>query len=252
MGNLVSHVPNDEPARDLLQKMASEKDQLTKEKKIKKQRVLPSISDGEKPFELPQDWEWCRFQELIYDLKYGTSKKSDYSIQGTPILRIPNVVKGYIDSTDLKFSKLTDQELEELSLKENDILIIRSNGSSHIVGTATVVDKSHEGFAYAGYLVRLRTNTEVCDPDFLQYAFQSYLIRNQIEQPLRTTSGVKNINSTEISSLVLPLPPIEAQRRIVATIQNVMHICEELIERLNRASETRCQLAGAVVEGALS
>ena len=252
MGKLISHVPNDEPARNLLQKMALEKDQLTKKKKIKKQRVLPPISAREKPFELPQDWEWCRFQELIYDLKYGTSKKSDYSIQGTPILRIPNVVKGYIDSNDLKFSKLTEQELEDLSLKENDILVIRSNGSSHIVGTTTVVDESHEGFAYAGYLVRIRTNTEVCDPNFLQYAFQSYLIRNQIEQPLRTTSGVKNINSTEISSLVLPLPPLEAQQRIVATIQNVMDICEQLKERLNQASETRCQLAEAMVEGALN
>jgi type I restriction enzyme, S subunit len=199
---------------------------------------------------LPEGWEWCRFYELFYDLKYGTSKKSEYKIKGTPILRIPNVVKGFVDSEDLKFTPLTAVEVNDLSLEEDDILLIRSNGSTSIVGTSAVVDDSHVGFAYAGYLVRVRFPKNFNNSKFIHLVLKSGLVRSQIENPLRTTSGVKNINSTEISRLILPSIPLTEQKSIVAKVDELMALCDLLKTKLNQAQTTQLHLTEAFVEQA--
>lgn len=251
MGKLAPQDPNDEPASELLKRIAAEKEQLIKDKKIKKQKPLPEITDEDKPFELPCAWSWSRFGAIFKDLKYGTSQKSDYHFSGTPVLRIPNVVKGYVDSSDLKFSVLSDREIKDYSLEEGDILQIRSNGSSSIVGSTAVVDKEHIGFSYAGYLVRIRLIRALYNPNFLHLVLKSELCRSQIEQPLRTTSGVKNINSTEISNLILPCVPLREQRRIVVKIDQLMVLCDQLKARLSNVQTAKFHLADAVVEQAL-
>lgn len=251
MGKLVSQNPNDEPASELLKKIAAEKAQLIKKGKIKKEKPLPEITDEEKPFELPIGWEWVRFVSLFSDLKYGTSHKCDYGIDGVPILRIPNVVQGSINSSDLKLTQLSESELKELYLQEGDILIIRSNGSVSIVGRSAVVDANHVGFGYAGYLVRIRFNVKFLHPYFCQLFLNSHLVRVQIEAPIRTTSGVKNINSTEISNLIVPIAPMEEQLRIVAKVDELMIFCEILKANLQKAQATQLALADALVEQAV-
>jgi len=248
MGKLVPQNPKDEPASVLLKKIAAEKEQLIKNKKIKKQKLLPEITEDEKSFELPNGWEWSRFYNIFHDLKYGTSKKSDYLVKGNPVLRIPNIVKGYIDSNDLKFSELTNKELNELKLKTGDLLLIRSNGSLSIVGQSAVVDEAHEGFSYAGYLVRVRLNIENYNSNFLSLVLRSMLIRNQIEGPIRTTSGVKNINSTEISKLIMPIVPLVEQHRIVKKVDELITLCDQLKSHLNNAQITQLHLADTIVE----
>ncbi|HBI5429060.1 TPA: restriction endonuclease subunit S, partial [Salmonella enterica] len=77
MGKLVPQDPNDEPASELLKRIAQEKAQLVKDGKMKKQKPLPPISDEEKPFELPDGWEWVKLGNILHDIKYGTSQKCD-------------------------------------------------------------------------------------------------------------------------------------------------------------------------------
>jgi type I restriction enzyme S subunit len=252
MGKLVPQDPSDEPASVLLEKIAAEKEQLIKDKKIKKQKALSVISQDEKPFDLPQGWKWARFGDLFQELKYGTSQKSDYQIKGCPVLRIPNVVKGLVDSTDLKFSDLPVKDILQYSLEAGDLLQIRSNGSASIVGTGSIVDKAHEGFAYAGYLVRVRFVPATCNSYFLLQALQSKLVRRQIEGPLRTTSGVKNINSTEISNLLIPFAPLSEQSRIVAKVDELMALCDSLKERISESQSTQLNLADSMAEQALN
>lgn len=246
MGKLVPQDQNDEPAGELLQRIAAEKKKLTKDKIIKKQKTLREITGEEKSFQLPAGWDWCRFGQIIYDLKYGTSNKSDYLFEGAPVLRIPNIVKGYLDSKDLKFSPLEKRILDELRLEKGDILIIRSNGSVSIVGTAAVVDEHHAGFAYAGYLVRARLNTSFYNPDFIRLVLSSKTVRDQIELPIRTTSGVKNINSTEISNLLIPSAPRNEQDRIVSKVNEIMALCDQLKSRLSKVQTTQLHMADAV------
>ncbi len=105
-----------------------------------------------------------------------------------------------------------------MKLEVGNILIIRSNGSVSIVGSVAVVDAPHERYAYAGYLVRVRLNANWYNPHFLKMVLSSQLVRGQIEEPIRTTSGVKNINSTEIGSLKMPSAPLNEQNCIVSKL----------------------------------
>ncbi|WP_337075709.1 restriction endonuclease subunit S [Aeromonas veronii] len=252
MGKLVPQDPSDEPASTLLARIAAEKALLVKEKKIKKEKPLSVIREDEKPFELPQGWEWERFGKIFLDLKYGTSQRSDYLIDGNPVLRIPNVAGGAISLDDLKFSKLSLTELNDLALTEGDLLFIRSNGSLGIVGRCVVVDICLDGFAFAGYLVRSRMPKRDFCSHFISLAMDTSYVRNQIEQPIRSTSGVKNINSTEISNLIIPVPPLLEQHRIVAKVNELMVICDQLKSCLQTSQQTQLALAESLVEGALA
>ncbi|MEJ8756796.1 restriction endonuclease subunit S [Pontibacter sp. H259] len=166
------------------------------------------------------EYEITSLGNQLIDIKYGTSQKSDYEIDGVPVLRIPNIKDGEIDSTDLKFSILEEKDYEKLSLLEGDVLVIRSNGSLSIVGQSAIIRKDHERFAYAGYLIRLRTKQEL-DPEFLNLIFGSNYVRAQIIDKARSTTGVNNINTDELKSLNIPLPPLEEQREIVNRIKTL-------------------------------
>ncbi|TRK85114.1 restriction endonuclease subunit S, partial [Salmonella enterica subsp. enterica serovar Derby] len=221
MGKLVPQDPNDEPASELLKRIAQEKAQLVKDGKMKKQKPLPPISDEEKPFELPDGWEWVKLGNILHDIKYGTSQKCDYNISGYPVLRIPNIVKGIIDLADIKYGALTDSELKDLTLNKNDLLFIRSNGSTNIVGQSTLVQHDLKDHAYAGYIIRVRLHNEYINARYINMIMKSNLIREQIEGPIRTTTGVKNINSNELMGLLVPLPPKNEQGIIIKKINEI-------------------------------
>lgn len=159
--------------------------------------------------------------ELLNEVKYGTSKKSMYNIDGTPIFRIPNIKFGEIDDKDLKFSILDEKEFEKLKLKEGDVLLIRSNGSISIVGKCAIVRKKHIDYSYAGYLIRLRCKDSL-NSEFLNYSLQSNFLRSQIVDTARSTSGVNNINSTEIKELKILIPQkVKEQQEIVSRVESL-------------------------------
>lgn len=239
-GKIVPQNPEDEPASILLERLQEEKERLIKEKKVKKEKPLPEIGEEEKFFELPESWRWIRLKKVIQDIAYGTSKKSDYNIQGVAILRIPNVSDGVLDLEDIKYTNLNESELERLSLEKDDLLIIRSNGSAEIVGKSILIEEDMPNYCYAGYLIRLRIFGDLVFSRYINMVINSKLVRNQIESNLRTTTGVKNINSDEISRLLIPIPPLEEQKRIVKKVDSLMKLCDKLekkIEKSKRYSE---------------
>lgn len=252
MGKLVSQDPNDEPASELLKRIAQEKAQLVKDGKIKKQKPLPPISDEEKPFELPDGWEWVKLGNILHDIKYGTSQKCDYNISGYPVLRIPNIVKGIIDLTDIKYGALTDSELKDLTLNENDLLFIRSNGSTNIVGQSTLVQHDLKDHAYAGYIIRVRLHNKYINARYINMVMKTNLIREQIEGPIRTTTGVKNINSNELMGLLVPLPPKNEQGIIIKQIINIDTTLSNLKVSIQSAQQTQLHLADALTDAAIN
>ncbi|EBG5742040.1 restriction endonuclease [Salmonella enterica subsp. enterica serovar Tennessee] len=252
MGKLVPQDPNDEPASELLKRIAQEKAQLVKDGKMKKQKPLPPISDEEKPFELPDGWEWVKLGNILHDIKYGTSQKCDYNISGYPVLRIPNIVKGIIDLADIKYGALTDSELKDLTLNKNDLLFIRSNGSTNIVGQSTLVQHDLKDHAYAGYIIRVRLHNEYINARYINMVMKSNLIREQIEGPIRTTTGVKNINSNELMGLLVPLPPKNEQGIIIKKINEIDTTLSNLKVSIQSAQQTQVHLADALTDAAIN
>lgn len=165
-------------------------------------------------------WKMVKLGEVIEKPTYGTSKKCDYDIVGTGVLRIPNIGNGYIIEDDLKFAVFSDEEKEKYSLKEGDLLTIRSNGSVDLVGKCALISSKEEKYLFAGYLIRLRPFPAKVNSKFLSLTLESHKLRIQIEDKAKSTSGVNNINSVEIQNLEIPLPPLTEQQRIVKEIES--------------------------------
>jgi type I restriction enzyme, S subunit len=178
--------------------------------------------------ELPEGWVYARVGALIDDPTYGTSKKCDYEVEGVGVLRIPNVISGKVDASDLKFAQFTPDEIATYKLNVGDILIIRSNGSISIVGRCALVSDADIDYLYAGYLIRLRPHLRLVEPGFLLNTFSLHSIRRQIEQKAKSTSGVNNINTGEIQSLVVALCDIEEQKQIQMELESRLSEVDQL------------------------
>ncbi len=181
--------------------------------------------------DLPNGWFPSTVGDVLEGLKYGTASKCGYEQRGVPVLRIPNVVSGQIDHTDLKFAELPAKEFSQLQLTPGDILLIRSNGSVSLVGRSAIVSQEQKGFAYAGYLIRLRPNRLKVAPEFLNLVLASYDVRLQIELKARSTSGVNNINSEEVQALRLLLPSLPEQNEIVRRVESLFTLADRIEAR---------------------
>ena len=153
----------------------------------------------------------------ILDLvQYGTSEKANTNQRGMSILRINNIKKGYIDTTDLKYISLGKKILKNLALSDGDILIIRTSGSRDLVGTCAVFHEKGE-FVYASYLIRLRVSNQNALSDYVSSFINSPVGRQQVNLLSRHIMQ-NNINSQELKSLKIPLPPLAVQRKMVQRI----------------------------------
>lgn len=219
-----------------------------------RQSVLAAATSGR----LTEDWReanqgasvWLntKFDAVISDLRYGTSKKCEANAQGIAVLRIPNVgSSGSPDLTDLKFAEFDEKEYSKLSLIEGDLLTIRSNGSVDLVGKTCVIDKKAEGLLFAGYLIRIRLDKEKINPLFAYYVISSPSVRAHIELTAKSTSGVNNINSEEVRALSLALPSLEEQNEIVRRVETLFAFADRLEARLQSAQTAAERLTPALL-----
>jgi type I restriction enzyme, S subunit len=250
-GKLVAQDANDEPASELLKRIAKEK---TRPQAIKKARRKgeTEISSLRADTSLSTGWRWTNIDEIALSMRYGTSTKCEYGAPGVPVLRIPNVSGGFVSLDDIKFGPLTDGEVRDLALSAGDLLLIRSNGSLDIVGRSAIVTLEAEGMAFAGYLVRLRLSLSNVNPKYVWLALNSTDVREQIERPIRSAVGLKNVNLTEFGALTFPLPPLAEQHRIVAKVDALMALCDQLEAGLSATSVTRFRLLNSLLAEALA
>ncbi|MCD4749128.1 MAG: restriction endonuclease subunit S [Thermoanaerobaculales bacterium] len=250
-GRLVGQDAGDEGAGATLDRIHQLKTELIKQGELRKPRVAIDSTRVVPRFEIPESWVWTTFRDVALDFRYGTSKKCSYSVEGHPVLRIPNISSGEIDTADLKFTQLAPKEVKDLSLSVGDVLMIRSNGSLNLVGRSAVVEKHAEGFFYAGYLVRARFAVGTVESKFLMALLNSRLVRDQIEIPIRSAVGLKNVNSTELGNLALPFPPVAEQRRISAKVDELMAFCTEMESQLKSGASTWNRFLEATLQMAL-
>ena len=184
------------------------------------------VPEEDQPYPLPEGWEWVRLGSVIKTIEYGTSKKCTYDKTDNPVLRIPNVINGGINTEDLKYGEFNNDEIEKYKLNSDDILIIRSNGSIDLVGK-TAIFKKNEKFLFAGYLLRIRV-ISIINCDYVNSMFSSNLLRKQIVEKAKSTSGVNNINATEISSLNICLPPKKEQVEIFNKINSLYDYSDKI------------------------
>jgi len=202
---------------------------VRKPKKIKEHTKNPDING--RP-ELPDSWTYTCLGNIIYDFKYGTSNKSDYSFGGLPVLRIPNVISTRIDFQDLKY--LQDIEVDEkYRVKNGDLLIVRSNGSRELVGKSALVQNLEGEMAFASYLIRLRPILVL--PQYVLLLLNAEDIKEQFFSKAKSSAGINNINTEELSSTVIPLPPLAEQQEIVRRVDALFKIADQIEARYKKA-----------------
>jgi len=165
-------------------------------------------------------WQDVSLSDIIESFRYGTSEKSSYVNDGTPVLRIPNIGDGIIDFTDLKFLQHSETTTECL-IHENDILLIRSNGSRDLVGRAAIVPPLDKEYAYASFLIRIRP-TEAILAQYLVLFLNTALAREQMFKKAKSSAGIHNINTQELGEIVLRLPLTDEQTEIINRVENLL------------------------------
>ena len=214
-GKLVPQDPNDEPASVLLERIKAEKERLIKEGKIKRSKTSAKTSDTPHyenvPFEVPESWVWCRLDDIVCELKYGTSEKSS-SVGKIAVLRMGNITNvGTIDYSNLVYSS-NDEDIEQYSLEKNDLLFNRTNSSEWVGKTA--IYKEEQPAIYAGYLIRIKPL--LISPDYLNTVMNSGYYRDWCYDVKTDAVNQSNINAQKLSQLMIPIPPLKEQERIVA------------------------------------
>jgi type I restriction enzyme, S subunit len=153
----------------------------------------------------------------IVDLiQYGTSEKANTTSDGVAVIRMNNIVEGQLDLSKLKHLDLSNADIQNLLLSDGDILFNRTN-SKELVGKCAVFH-AQGAYVFASYLIRVRVNRTVADPDFVAYVINSPIGRQQINALSRQIIGQANVNSEELRSLRIPLPPLAEQKQIMQRV----------------------------------
>ena len=249
MGRLAKPAnPEEEPIESLVKNLASERADGDNKTSQRKKKDSPQIASKGFRHPIPENWKWIKFGETWINSFYGPRfAKHDYVPSGgIPTVRTTDMDdKGRIDLRNAPTVLVPANKKELYLLEKNDILVTRSGS----IGVTAVYDLETPAIPSA-YLIRLR----LCPSINPHYVF-IYLNSPHGQKSLgvhSTAVGVPNVNATKMASFDFPLPPKEEQTRIVQKVNELMTLCDQLKERLNQASETRCQLAEAVVENALN
>lgn len=212
-GKLVKQNPSDEPASELIKKIENEKAELVKEGKIKKSKKLPAITDDEKPFDIPDSWEWVRLGDICQPIRYGFTSSAKNS-GNSRLVRITDIQNNRVNWSNVPFCNVPENKLEDLKLKENDILIARTGGT---VGKSFVVIKIPEIAVFASYLIRIR----LIDNRLINFieAFLNSPYYWKMISLKQSGTGQPNVNATKLSEILIALPPLNEQKRIIIKIQ---------------------------------
>ena len=246
MGKLVPQDPNDEPASELLKKIAAEKAKLVKEGKIKRETPPSKIENQEMPFDLPPKWEWSRLIEISANIHYGYTASSDESIKHVRLLRITDIQDDAVDWDSVPGCEIEADKIVQYQLSDDDILIARTGGT---IGKSYLVQDITVCAVFASYLIRVR-HINGMSAHFKKVYLGSQLYWRQLYAKSMGT-GQPNVNGESLKGLVVPVPPLAEQHRIVAKVDELMALCDQLNSRLSDAQTTQLHLADAFVEQAI-
>jgi type I restriction enzyme S subunit len=244
-GKLVPQEPNDEPASELLKRIAEEKARLVAEGQIKKQKPLTAITEEDQPFELPAGWEWASTATLALLITDGTHHTPTYISSGVPFISVKD-----IDGTTISFDNckyISQEEHIAINARCNpelgDILLCRIG----TLGRPTIVDTEvpFSLFVSVG-LLKLPKKTELSR--YFHCVLSSPLMYRQYDQIKAGGSHTNKLNLGDIPRLLVPVPPLAEQHRIVAKVDELMALCDRLEAQQADAESAHAQLVQALLD----
>ena len=218
-GKLVEQRAEEGTARELLEQIKLEKEQLIKDKKIKKSKPLPEITEDEIPFEIPESWEWVRLIDLCSLISDGTHKTPAYVEYGVPFISVKDISSGVMDFSNVKY--ITREEHEKLISRckpeMNDVLLCRIGTLGKAIKICT--DKEFSIFVSLGLLKLIEADVA----DYIVQVINSgYGYRWIDDNKVGGGTHTNKINLDTLRGMPIPIPPLEEQHRIVAKIEEIL------------------------------
>ncbi|HAV8230742.1 TPA: restriction endonuclease subunit S [Escherichia coli] len=244
-GKLVPQDPNDEPASELLKRIAAEKAELVKQGKIKKQKPLPEISEEEKPFELPEGWEWVRLGNIAEYIQRGKGPK--YSENGT--VRVVSQKCVQWSGFKLEQSRwITDESIpsytEERFLKNGDVLW-NSTGAGGTAGRVNFLETVKERLVVDSHVTIIRSikqNGQFICNYISTYGIQQLFDPKHPKTLLSSTTNQAELNTSVVISFITPFPPQKEQERINTKVIELMSLCDQLEQQSLSSLDAHQQL----------
>lgn len=252
-GKLVKQVENDKPSIVLLEKIKEKKEQLIREKKIKNEKNFTEITEAEKPFELPKGWEWVRLQSLVKKIGAGSTPrggKAVYVDSGIKFIRSQNVWNDglYLDDIAFITEEINDKMLG--SVVEPNDLLINITGAS--IGRCCIVPSDFDVGNVNQHvsIIRLVDNNETLR-QYLHYC----LISNYIQETIMSAQvGIsrEGLSISKLSGFLIPIPPLNEQKRIVEKLNKLMVLFNELELEIEKSEKESEKLTKAVLQEAFA
>lgn len=221
-GKLVEQRPEEGTAEELFEQIQAEKKRLIKEGIIEEGKALPKITDKDKPFEIPKNWKWVRWGDLSKFIQYGYNAPAN-STGNIRMVRISDIQDSKVLWEKVPFCDIKEDEISKYLLEKNDILFARTGGT---VGKSYLVKDVPVESIFAGYLIRTQYSSLLC-PEYLIHFMKSSLYWKQLRNGT-TITAQPNCNAKTLSKMMLPLPPLSEQKRIVAKLEELLPLCERL------------------------
>ncbi|OQK15812.1 hypothetical protein AU255_16610 [Methyloprofundus sedimenti] len=247
IGKLVPQNPNDEPASVLLKKIAAEKEQLIKDKKIKKSLSVDNIIRENCDWSYPKQWSKIELQDLFKFIDYR-GKNPAKSDKGKRIITAKNIRMGFIKNDPIEYisEELYKSWMVRGFPQIGDILFVTEG---HTMGFVSLVELEYE-FALA--------QRTICFQPFMKFdtTFFLYVLMSQQFQDIikdnQTGSAAGGIKASKLKKVPVPFPPLAEQHRIVKKADELMTLCDQLKTRLSQAQTTQLHLADTIVEQAIN
>jgi type I restriction enzyme, S subunit len=251
-GKLVSQDRNNDPGDVLLRRIRADKEELVKRCGIK--RAAPSATPLKEPrLRLPLGWTWARFGDVFLFIEAGWSPecKRNPATEGEwGVLKVSSVSW---DSFRWSENKALPADIEpriDLEVSAGDFLISRAN-TSELVAKSVVVQETRPKLMISDKVLRVHFSDHA-DKEFYNYFNNSQLARDYYARTSSgTSSSMKNISQVGISLLPVPVPPLAEQKRIVAKVNRLMSLCDELEAKLRQAEADSEKLMNAAVKHVL-
>lgn len=227
-GKLVEQRPEEGTAEELFARIQEEKQRLIAEKKNKKEKPLPEITEEEKPFDIPESWKWVYLLDIIEE-----KPSNGYSPKGVTYpteiknLTLTATTSGRFKDDAFKYVDISKEDASKYWLKNNDLLIQRSN-SRELVGTSCIYTGADNAYIYPDLMMRMHVSSQV-DIYYIDYVLKAPVTRNYyMASASGTSESMPKINQKIVSFTLVPLPPLAEQKRIVEKLEQLLPLCERL------------------------
>lgn len=216
-GKLTSQ-KNNEDAQILVTETEKKLNKMIEDGLIRKEKPLKQIKENEIPFEIPENWVWVKMGNLGTSNIGLTYSPKDISEEGTIVLRSSNIQEGVLDFKDTV--KVNVDISDSKMCKKGDLLICARNGSKRLVGKAAIIDK--EGYSFGAFMALFRSDFN----PYLYYYLQSPYFRQDFDGV--STSTINQITQNNLKNRLVPLPPLEEQKRIINKIEELLPLIDKL------------------------